>query len=172
MFEWTFCLFPLARRSKEVGGFPCTESASLSKSTFYKAIGRGAKSFCFHYNLIFKMVPNIKKESPLTSLERRASGNKQNVHSAIQSSSLSHQPSVIRPSALSPSPQPSAFSLQPSASSPQPSAISEQPSAFSLQPSASSLQPLAFSQQPAAFSQQPSAFSLQSCELFLSFFLS
>ena len=81
---------------------------------------------------------------PPTSLERRASESKQNVHSAIQSSSLSHQPSAV-------SHQPSAFSLQPSASSQQPAASSQQPAAISHQPPAISPQPSVFSPQPFAF---------------------
>ena len=96
---------------------------------------------------------------PPTSLERRASGTKQNVHSAIQSSSLSHQPSAV--------------SHQPPAINQQPSAISHQPSAISLQPSASnqrSQQPAASNHQPSAISHQPLAFSLQSSVLSRSHF--
>ena len=91
------------------------------------------------------------RPNPPTSLERRASGTKQNVHSAIQSSSLNHQPSAV-------SHQPSAISLQPSASSQQPAASSQQSAASNHQPSATSHQPSAFSLQPSFLNPQPFAF--------------
>ena len=97
--------------------------------------------------------PEAAFVSPPTSSERRASGNKQNVHSAI-----SHQPAAIskagkqaislQPSAIRHAHSATAFSHQPSTIMRQPSAVNLQPSAIGRQPSAISLQPSVISQQP------------------------
>ena len=110
--------------------------------------------------------------NPPTSLERRASGNK-------QKRPFSHAVTQPQPSAISRQPsasshQPAAISQQPAAISHQPPAVSHQPSAFSqqpAQPAASSQQPATTSHQPSATSHQPSAFSPQSSAVRISFFL-
>ena len=128
-------------------------------------------------HLLYSCVTGTKWTSPYlnnppTSLERRASENKQNVPPAIShhQSAFSLQ-SIIQPQPSAVCHQPSVISHQPSAFSHQSPAISDQPLAISFQPSVShpaspicrhslaSNHPSAISHQPSAFSDQAPAFS-------------